>query len=198
MYLKTECNNEDEVMTHLMEKHGQELLYLTYSYVRNKEAAQDLTQEVFIKCYQSLHTYKGSASVKTWLWRIAINHCKDYLRSWHFRHVSLENNPNDLAIGTSREVIEKEVIRKEEDKMLAEAVLLLPVKYREVVYLYYFEEHSLVEIEEILNVNLNTIKTRLRKAKQLLKKEWEENNNGRKIEEFAEINEKYGVKRTDF
>jgi RNA polymerase sigma-70 factor (ECF subfamily) len=86
--------------------------------------------------------------------------------------------PSHKTFGTSKEDIEMEVIKNEEDEKVAEAVLQLPVKYREVVYLFYFEEYSLSEIESILNVNLNTIKTRLRKAKQLLKKEWEENNHG--------------------
>ncbi|CAG9621324.1 RNA polymerase sigma-H factor [Sutcliffiella rhizosphaerae] len=175
---KIDCNDSEEVMDYLMEKYGQDILFLAFSYVKNNEVAQDLTQEIFIKCFRALHTYKGASSVKTWIWRIAINHCKDYLKSWHYRNVMVSNNHWENS-RTSNESVETVVIHKEEDEMLSRAVLQLPVNYREVLYLYYFENHSLKELEVILKVNINTIKTRLRKAKQLLKKVLEEIDDGR-------------------
>lgn len=167
-----EIESADELIDEIMNKYGQEILQLAYSYVKNKEIAEDLTQEIFVKCYKSLHTYEGKAKFRTWLWRIAANHCKDYLKSWYNKHVI----PTDYepAFNTVLgESIEQKVIRNEEDDQLAEAVMDLPVKHREVIYLFYFEELSIKEISAVIQVKENTVKTRLKRAKELLKKRLE-------------------------
>jgi RNA polymerase sigma factor (sigma-70 family) len=70
-----------------MSNYGTQILHLSYSYVRDRQTAEDLTQEIFVKCYEKLHTFNGNSSIETWLYRIAANHCKDYLKSWQFRRV---------------------------------------------------------------------------------------------------------------
>ncbi|WP_412888576.1 sigma-70 family RNA polymerase sigma factor [Bacillus sp. 1P06AnD] len=156
----------------IMDLYGQSILELVYSYVRDTALAEDLTQEIFVKCYRSLHTYNGQAKLKTWLWRIAINHCKDYLKSWYHRKVSINEKIADVA-GSSTVNIEKMVMDNEDEQVLAKAVYQLPLKFREIIYLHYFEELTLKEIGQIIKVKENTIKTRLRRAKQLLRKELE-------------------------
>lgn len=153
----------DQIMT----DYGQDILQLTYSYVRNHAIAEDLTQEIFVKCYQSLPSFERRANVKTWLWRIAINHCKDYLKSWHHRNVMIaETEP---YLNSARDQVEQTVIRHEEDVELIEAVMALPLKYREPVYLHYFQDLTVKEIETLTGVKQGTLKTRLRRAKELLK-----------------------------
>lgn len=159
----------DEIMT----KYGQEILYLVYSYVKNKTIAEDLTQDIFVKCYKSLDTYNGQSKLKTWLWRIAINYCKDYLKSWYNKKVSLIGEPLE-SVSFERDTVEETVIQKDEDEKLVAQVMSLPVKYREVIFLFYFEEMPLKEIAEITGVNENTVKTRLRRAKELLKEQLRE------------------------
>ena len=83
-----EIEDKEGLIDEIMNKYGQEVLQLVYSYVNNKEVAEDLTQDIFVKCYKFLHTYKGNSNLKTWLWRIAINHCKDYLKSWYNKKLS--------------------------------------------------------------------------------------------------------------
>ncbi|MBM7702727.1 sigma-70 family RNA polymerase sigma factor [Metabacillus iocasae] len=163
-----QVTDEETVLNEIMTLYGQDILQLVYSYVKNHAVAEDLTQEIFVKCYRSLHTYEQKASLRTWLWRIAINHCKDYLRSWHYRKMQL----TEMSFFSSKSTTntpEEEVIRHDEDAQLSEAVLKLPVKYREMIYLFYFEEYSIKEIENITHVKQGTIKTRLRRAKELLK-----------------------------
>jgi len=167
------AESADETILEIMNRYGQEVLQLVYSYVENKAIAEDLTQEIFIKCYRSLHTYKGQAQLKTWLWRIAINHCKDFLKSWYNRNV-ITTDDDTVADRAKEETVEQTVIQKNEDAMLAFAVMKLPIKYREVILLYYYEELTIKEISTIIEVNENTIKTRLRKAKALLKISLEE------------------------
>lgn len=75
---------------------------------------------------------------------------------------------------SQKESVEQIVIQNAEDSRLASAVMSLPIKYREVIYLFYYEELSIKEIATVIEVKENTIKTRLKKAKELLKKGLEE------------------------
>nr|WP_255726783.1 sigma-70 family RNA polymerase sigma factor [Sporosarcina sp. ACRSM] len=156
----------------LMERYGQDILRLVYSYVNNSQIAEDLTQDIFVKCYKSLHTYSGKSKLRTWLWRIAINHCKDYLKSWYNRNVLVtEEEPANYR--TTKQMVEDTVIQKEEDDQLIAAIMTLPIKYREVIYLFYYEELLIKEIAVLTEVSANTVKTRLRRAKELLKERLE-------------------------
>ena len=165
--------DKDLLIDEIMNQYGQEILQLAYSYVNNKAIAEDLTQDIFVKCYKNLHTYSGNSKLRTWLWRIAINHCKDFHRSWYTKNVVIagEEMPSN---STKKELVEQAVIQKEEDDELIAAIMKLPIKYREVIYLFYYEELPLKEIALVTDTGLNTVKTRLRRAKELLKEELEE------------------------
>lgn len=164
-----EIEDKELLIDEIMNKYGQEVLQLVYSYVNNKEIAEDVTQDIFVKCYKSLHTYKGKSNVKTWLWRIAINQCKDYLKSWYNKKVIVTED-DFTYMESQKESVEQTVIQNAEDRELASAVMSLPIKYREVIYLFYYEELSIKEVATVIEVKENTIKTRLKKAKELLKK----------------------------
>ncbi|QDP42195.1 sigma-70 family RNA polymerase sigma factor [Radiobacillus deserti] len=148
-----------------MRRYGQDILQLTYSYVKDRAISEDLTQEIFIKCYRKLHTYNKNAKLKTWLCRIAINHCKDYLKSWYNRNVQVSKFESPQSTESTPE---EEVIQRSEEEELVDVVMNLPTKYRELIYLHYFEEMTFKQIAEVTELNINTIKTRMRKAKTLL------------------------------
>ena len=169
-----EIEDKEELIDEIMNKYGQEVLQLAYSYVKNKEIAEDLTQDIFVKCFKSIHTYKGKSKLRTWVWRVAINHCKDYLKSWYNQKVIITDNETTYT-GLSQESVEQTVIQNDEDHQLASAVMNLPIKYREVIYLFYFEEMPIKEIATVIEVKENTVKTRLRRGKELLKEGWEAN-----------------------
>ncbi|MBT2682144.1 sigma-70 family RNA polymerase sigma factor [Bacillus sp. ISL-37] len=168
-----EIENAAEAIDEIMTRYGQEILQLTFSYVKNKQIAEDLTQEIFVKCYKSLHTYSGKSKFRTWLWRIASNHCKDYLKSWYNKNV-FTTDYQLIYDSMQSDSVEQTVIQDEEDGQLATAVMELPVNYREVIYLFYFEEMTIKEISAVTEVKENTIKTRLKRAKELLKERLEE------------------------
>ncbi|KPH73594.1 sigma-70 family RNA polymerase sigma factor [Oceanobacillus caeni] len=161
-------DEKEQIIDQLMDEYSDDILHLVYTYVKNQATAEDLTQEIFIKCYEKLHQFNEQATIKTWLYRIASNHCKDYLRSWYYRKIMLSNKILDYIPSKSKQV-EEEVITNSEENRLTNAVMNLPLKYREVVFLHYYEEMSLREISKITTVNINTIKTRLNRAKELLK-----------------------------
>lgn len=165
--------DKELIIDEIMNLYGQEILQLAYSYVNNKAIAEDLTQDIFVKCYKNLHTYSGKAKLRTWLWRIAINHCKDFHRSWYQKNVVTAGEEIPIH-GTNKELVEQTVIQREEDDELIAAIMTLPIKYREVIYLFYYEDLPIKEIAAVTETGQNTVKTRLRRAKELLKERLEE------------------------
>ena len=169
---QTKQPSYEAIIDELMTDYGQDILQLVMQYVHNIAVAEDLTQEIFVKCYKALPSFHFNSSVKTWLWRIAINHSKDYLKSWYAKHVEVTTDELFAQV-KSGESVERQVLQHEQDDELAQAVFELPIKYREVIYLCYYEEQSMKEMADVLQLNESTVKTRLRVAKQLLKKRLE-------------------------
>lgn len=158
--------NRDELLAQAMELYGDYLVRLIYTYVRNWQTAEDLTQEAFIRYYRSLSNFRQEASVKTYLYRIAINVTHDYLKSWKHKKVIV----SELFQRTlkTNETPEKIIGEKSEQQQLVEHIEQLPTKYKDVLVLFYFAEFSLQEVSEILNVPLNTVKTRVSRARKML------------------------------
>ncbi|OCA88345.1 RNA polymerase factor sigma C [Bacillus sp. FJAT-27225] len=152
-----------------MERYGTKVLHLAYSFVRNRATAEDLAQEIFIKCYKQLDSFKGDSSLQTWLYRVAVNHCKDHVKSWHYRRVQASEYVSSLIKGQEHGP-EEHFLQKAKRDALIEEVLRLPMKYREVIILAYFHELTMNEIGEVCGVNVNTVKSRASKAKELLRK----------------------------
>ncbi|WP_442596755.1 sigma-70 family RNA polymerase sigma factor [Neobacillus sp. D3-1R] len=172
--METSLNEEDWIETNtesqleaIMIEYSTELSFLAYTYVKNIETAKDITQNVFIKCYTHLHSFQGHSSIKTWLYRITINECKDYLRSAFFRRVI----PNGLLREEHHQSThspETDLLAKSEQQEMLNYVLQLPPKYREVILLFYIQDLSHQEIIETLTINSHTLKTRLSRAKARL------------------------------
>lgn len=148
--------------------YGHDLKWLAYSYVKDYATAEDITQETFIKAYQSYESFKQEASVKTWLYKINVNLCKDHLKSSYIKRVVKKGTELFRSIPSPRETPEELVMRQDEDEALLAHVLALEDKYREIIILYYFEEFDIKSMADVLNTSPNTVKTRLRRARQLL------------------------------
>jgi RNA polymerase sigma-70 factor, ECF subfamily len=159
-------STKDHKLNEIMIEYGTEVFRLVYSYVKRKDIAEDITQTVFTKCYINLDNYEGNSSIKTWLFKIAINTCKDYFKSWHYKYSFLHEKLNYF---THNDTPEKLVIKKNENYEITKKIMSLPKKYRELIYLYYFEGISLKEISDLLETNINTIKSRHRRAKEILR-----------------------------
>lgn len=163
-----EEEQKEKIIEELMIEYGGDLVRLAFSYVKDKETAKDIVQNTFIKAYENLDSFRHEASLKTWLYRITINLCKDYLRSWHYRMVQTKSILEN-TMKTVLPVTEEIVIQKSESEVIRGFLFTLPQKYREVIYLYYYKSLSLAEIAEVTGLNLNTVKTRLRRGKEKLK-----------------------------
>lgn len=148
----------------VMDEHARYLVRIAYLYVKNWATAEDLVQEVFVTYFQKSDQFRNEASLKTYLTKMTANRAKDYLRSWkHKRDVLFD------TIFVQTKSTEEDLLQKEQLALLEKKLFELPMKYREPLILYYYDEQSIFEIAEYLQLNENTVKTRLRRAKQQMK-----------------------------
>ncbi|MFE8703099.1 sigma-70 family RNA polymerase sigma factor [Cytobacillus sp. FJAT-54145] len=153
----------------IMDEYGTTLKRLIYSYVKDWGIASDLTQEVFITVYEKLDTFQRRSSFKTWIFTIAVNRSKDYLKSWHHRNMVMNEKVFFFKKDTEKSP-EAKMVEDAENSELLSIIWSLPVKYREVFLLHYYQDLSLQEIAETLKIPVSTVKTRLYRGQEKVKK----------------------------
>jgi RNA polymerase sigma-70 factor, ECF subfamily len=159
--------NKDLMLEHIMTQYSKDVYLLAYSFVKEKGLAEDVSQEVFIKCYRKLDSFRGDAAIKSWIYRITVNTAKDTVKKKSYNILKLpkiffENfKKSDSA--------EKTVLKHNKNEQVLHKVLDLPIIYREVIVLFYFQDLSVIEISDALNLNINSVKTRLSRGRSILK-----------------------------
>ncbi len=146
----------------MISQYGDEILRLCLLYLGDRQLAEDAYQETFVKAWKHGDTFRQECSTKTWLSRIAVNTCRDMLRSGWFRMMK-RSEPLEKLLDLAGDSVQS-------DGSVRDAVLALPGKYREVVVLYYDQGMKLKEIAELLHLPVYSASTRLRRARALLKK----------------------------
>ena len=159
----------DDALNEIVSKYGDTVYRLAFSITKNKADAEDVTQDVFVKFIENRHKIKNDAHLKAWLIRVTVNHCRDlFALYWNKNTTGLDSiTENKASYRDSSEL--DDIIVKEECAELKEAVESLPVKYRVVVHLYYYEDYSVKEIANTLKLSSGTVKWQLSRARQLLK-----------------------------
>ena len=132
---------------------------ICFMHLKNHSDTEDVFQEVFLKYILYERPFESPEHEKAWIIRVTINCCKDLLKSF-FR--SRVRTLNDADLNTLQ--------APEESTVVLDAVLRLPEKYRDVIYLFYYEGYSAVEIAKILDKRANTIYTWLARAREKLEK----------------------------
>ncbi len=151
----------------LMRQYGNDVLRTAYMYVKDIHTAEDIFQDVFIKVNQKLSTFEGNSSIKTWIIRITINTCKDYLKSaWNRRVVPMMDYQEDAIIS---ETDYDDVEKQDTKELIKKSVLSLPAKYKDVVLCVYFQDMTITEAAQALKIAEGTAKSRLSRARQKLK-----------------------------
>jgi RNA polymerase sigma-70 factor (ECF subfamily) len=123
---------------------------------------------VFISCYHHLDYFRYESSYRTWLMKITVNKSKDALKKWSFRNLISKAEIDPILIEWNTP--ESDTVTGMEKKELIQEVLKLPIKLREVIILFYYKEFTIEEIGSILDLNESTVKTRLFRAREKLKK----------------------------
>lgn len=141
-----------------IERYSDLVRRLCMIHLKNYADTEDIFQTVFLKYLLSSPAFEDEEHEKAWLIRVTLNACKDLLKSvFRSRTVPLE------------ELMERPADLTEENREVLEAVLSLPPKYKDVVYLHHYEAYTAPEISRLLGKNVNTIYTLLTRSKQLLR-----------------------------
>lgn len=159
----------------LVERHKDRVYRVVYRMVAHDQDAQDLAQDVFLRAYRSLYTFRGDSRFTTWLHRLTVNLTLDWLRSRGRRPVQVPIEPAGddappVSVVAPEPGPEEQTLRSERRKELWTAIQALPPDYREVVVMHHFHGLSYQSIAERLGCPLRTIETRLYRARHQLKR----------------------------
>ena len=138
------------------------------SMVKDSDVAEDVVQDALISGYKSIKNFRAEAGVYTWLYRIVVNKSKDYLTK---RNKSRENSidETEFQFADKRQGFEKKLELSDESSYLINKINGLDDVYKQVIELRYFEELSYQQIADTIGCNIGTVKSRLFKAKEILK-----------------------------
>lgn len=154
----------DPMIERVMIEYSDMVYKLAYARTKNKYDAEDVLQEVFLRYLRRKPEFEGSEHEKAWFLRVTINCSKNLFASFtKHRTSSFMENLNGIT---------------DDEKVLGEFLTKLPIKYRTVIHLFYYEELKILEIAELLSLKESTVKMQLTRARRLLKEymEMEEQN----------------------
>jgi RNA polymerase sigma-70 factor (ECF subfamily) len=138
----------------LMSRHERQVYGLCLRFVRNRDDALDLTQEIFIKAFENLNSFRGQARFRTWIYRVAVNHCINHVRKNSKHFVEVEESTLAVDPSAHRRLLEEE--RREIVRTLVES---LPPKQKAILQLRMNQNLSYEEIAEILGRSVSTVKS---------------------------------------
>lgn len=162
----------DHAFRLLVEKYRNDVFRTVCAVLRDQKEAEDAAQEVFMKIYASLPQYENQG-FKTWMTRIAVNHAIDVKRKLARREAVIDGL-EQVALGTPRDSVEKEIIKQDERRLVRKRLDELPENYRDVIYGFYIAEKSYQQMADEQKVHIKTIETKLYRARNWMKKNWKE------------------------
>ena len=151
----------------LYTRHSQAIYYLALRYLGDAQKAEDAVQDVFVKAFGKLHLFRGEASVRTWLYRIAINHCQNVVKSWHERHVHTRADDRAWERTAARTDSPLQVLEtKELGQRIQRTLGGLPDEYRLLLLLVADEELSYEEIAALVGQSPDAVRGKLHRARK--------------------------------
>lgn len=160
--------------TDLLNNYHDSIYFLVLKMVHDKREAEDLVMEVFGKAFMRLDQYTSNYAFSTWLYRIASNHCIDFIRKKRMQTLSLDQDDNEdgsqwsMDVKSENKNPEQAFMHQQKVSEMRAAVDKLKSPYRELITLRYFDEYSYEEIADECNLPLGTVKAQLFRARALL------------------------------
>ena len=154
---KTEKEKVSQNIEDMYERHYDMIYRVSFSYLKNSEDTKDVISEIFLKLLQKNISFKNAEHEKAWFLRTAINLCKDCLKSWRRRN---ENIDDYMNLSGENPFTANETVK---------LIMGLPERYRDVIYLYYYEGYTSEEISKILSKPHPTVRYHLQEARKYLK-----------------------------
>ena len=159
--IKAPDPDTERIFAELVDSHQTSLLRMCYLNLHDRGLAEDAVQETFIKAYRALPSFRGDSDLKTWLMRIAINTCRDMQRGSWLKHISRTVTLDELA--------EPSESFPEDALAVNLEIARLPVKLREAVLLYYYQNMNTEEVAQSLGISTSSASERLARAKEKLR-----------------------------
>lgn len=150
---------KDEYISNLVDKYGNMILRLSYTYMKSMADAEDVVQEVFLKIIDKESAFNDSEHEKSWIIRTTINICKNKLKSFWKKNIDSIDDIKEISCFDSYT----------EESGVLKAVMALPEKYRIVIHLYYYEDYTTPEIANLTGKNAVTVRSLLHRAREKLK-----------------------------
>lgn len=173
--LRRACVGDAEAFGELVGLYQNKVFHLAFGFTHDRAAADDLAQEIFLKAYLALPGFRGKAEFSTWLYRLAINHIKDYLRKMK-RKIQREQPFEEVKarlIPDEGNLAEEEELMERRRQLLHKVMATLPEKYRLVLTLRDIEGLPYEEIASLLGISIGTVDSRLHRARKLLREKME-------------------------
>jgi RNA polymerase sigma-70 factor (ECF subfamily) len=167
-------NGDHQAYAGLVTRYQNYVFTLAFRFVKNREDAEELSQDIFVKAYKALRDFKGNSKFSTWLYMIVNNTCITFLRKKKLQVHSLDQDGVfEVADSVDSGLRANMVETKSRVNMVNQAINLLSPDDAEVITLFYKSEQSLDEIAQILGIEQNTAKVRLHRARTRLKEKME-------------------------
>jgi RNA polymerase sigma-70 factor (ECF subfamily) len=175
--VKDALNGQNIAYTKLLQRYRDSIYFMVLKMVHNRSDAEDLTIEAFGKAFRNLAKYSPEYAFSTWLFKIATNNCIDFIRKKRVNTVSMDQPISredeggatlEHTFGSETDDPQDTFIKQQRQEKMRELVSGLSTKYKQLIDLRYFQEHSYEEIAEELNLPLGTVKAQLFRAKELL------------------------------
>lgn len=162
------CNTE--LFENTVKEHGKAIFNYIFSLMKHKQLAEDLYQEALLSAYLAFPSVKDTTKLKNWLFTIAGNKCRDYWRKENkTKHFWREEVYTYSSSVESPPLPEEEILHKDSAEQMKETLKTLPEIYQNPIYLYYYQDFTLIEISKKSNLPISTVKTRIKRAKERLR-----------------------------
>jgi RNA polymerase sigma-70 factor (ECF subfamily) len=150
----------------LYNEHSQAIYYLALRLLGNPTQAEDATHDIFLKAFGALSSFRGESQARTWLYRIAINHCRNLAQTWHQRHVFATDDQVALDVGLSADTPLRVLEIKELGERIQNTLDSLPEEYRLLLLLIADKEMSYEEIASLTDQSPDAIRGKLHRARK--------------------------------
>ncbi len=165
---------EQTAFSLIVERYQNYVFSLVLRFVENREDAEEIAQDVFVKAYRSLADFRGDSKFSTWLFTIARTSCISFLRKRKLDTQSLDNERTGIQLENKESGFRADIVeQKSRHAMLNESIRMLSVDDSQVLTLFYKGEQTLEEIGKIMGLDPNTVKVKLHRARQRLKAKME-------------------------
>ncbi|PTT08915.1 RNA polymerase [Flavobacterium sp. HMWF030] len=167
-YINRILQGETNLFAMLVDRYKDMIFTLAIKMVKNREEAEEVAQDTFIKIYSSLIKFKGDSKFSTWIYKIAYNTCLDRLKKNKKEDLNISIDEFSAHLIKTMDNALSALEDKERKQTIQDCLNLLPGDENFLLTLFYFEDQSLEEIGKIMNINANNVKVKLFRSRQKL------------------------------